>query len=49
MHTNTSTLMAGLMVLVEPYTPMPMRRPSVDEALAVARADHEDWFWLFEC
>ena len=49
MHTNTNTLTPAPMVRVEPRIPMQMRRPSVDEALAVARVEHENWFWLFEC
>ena len=49
MHTNTNTLTPSPLVGVQPSAATPTPRPSVDEALAVARVDHEDWFWLFEC
>jgi predicted P-loop ATPase/GTPase len=45
---TTNTLMAAPMVRIHPRAATPMRRPSVDEALALARIEHEDWFWLFE-
>ena len=34
------------MVRVHPKAPA--RRPGVDEALALARLEHEDWYWLYE-
>ena len=45
MHTNMNTLTPAPMVRVHPRAP---RRPSVDEALARARLEHEDWYWLYE-
>ncbi len=45
---NTFITMDAPMVRVHPRASMPMRRPSVDEALARARLEHEDWYWLYE-
>lgn len=47
---TTNTLMAAPMVRIHPRAATPTRRPrpSVDAALAFARAEHEDWYWLFE-
>ena len=45
MHTNMNTLTPAPMVRVHPRAP---RRPSADEALAFARLEHEDWYWLYE-
>ena len=45
---TTNTLMAAPMVRIYPRASTPKRRPSVDEALFLARAEHEDWYWLFE-
>ena len=49
MHMNI-TLPNAPMVSVHPRASTPIRRPrlSVDAALALAREEHEDWFWLFE-
>lgn len=46
MHTNMNALTPAPMVRVHPRAPA--RRPSVDEALARARLEHEDWYWLYE-
>lgn len=45
---NTSTTLNAPMVRVLPRSPMATRRPSADEALARARLEHEDWYWLYE-
>lgn len=45
---NTCTNIKAPTVRALPRASMPTRRPSVDEALARARLEHEDWYWLYE-
>lgn len=42
---NTNTTVNAPMVRIRPRA---SRRRSVDDALALARIENEDWYWLYE-